>query len=120
MRATKQILADALHVTGWQSDPPRNYIEALRARLSQHDGCSRFGPKDSLLLKLYAEIPAAITRAKHAIIMAESYDEQREALINLLSVIGEQMPDCNCSQEHRSHHINHAADCPAKAWEDKQ
>lgn len=119
MRVTKQILADALHATGWQAKPPRNYIEALRARLSQHDGCSRFSPKDSLLLRAYEEIPEAIANAKKALARDDSHDDIRNSLVAVLEVLGEEMPECSCQRDcDRS--SAHSAECPLNAWEEVQ
>lgn len=96
--------------------PTPNYIEALRSRLAQHDGCSRFGPADSLLLRPYLEIPAAILIAKRALARDDSHDEIRDSLLTLLSVLGEgELPECNCDAPHRG--VRHTTDCPMHAWE---
>lgn len=110
---TKQVLAGVLGVTSWSGAAPANYIEALRIRLAQHDGCSRFGPKDSLLLRLYAEIPTAFANAKKALARDDSHDDIRDSLIALLAVLGEEMPDCSCNAGPNGH----TDACPMHAWD---
>jgi hypothetical protein len=105
MLATGPVLADwngayELIPTPWtvetwpdlQHESPVSKLEALLAsRLAKHDGCSRFGVRDSNVLNRpdVARLLNAIAEA-HKALGGDSNDAEHDALLALMAALGEE------------------------------
>lgn len=61
------------------------------------------------------DLRAEITQAKAALV-GDSNDVEHDALHALVTALGYEVPDCNCTMGDYPHHDE---TCPAKAWEAK-
>lgn len=106
-------------ISNWlEVEPSPIVLALLHARLAQHDGCSRFGTRDLLLLDKpnVKAMLDAIADAKAALV-GDSNDAEHDALVSLVqALIGLKVPECNCIAE-EAPGTPHQVHCPAFAWQ---
>lgn len=99
----------------------KSFLEQLRERLAEHDGCSRYGTKDMRLLDRgnpLNSLEPAIVEAKAALV-GDSNDAEHDALVELVEALGEgEVPECDC-EERSWYGEGHDSACPCKEWEAK-
>lgn len=72
-------------------------------------------PEHWVDVELTQPVLDAIAQAKVALV-GDSNDAEYDALYSLVTALGYEVPDCDCTLEDYPHHDQ---TCPAKAWEAK-